>query len=92
MTECAECGCPIRDGSNDVFVKDGKEELDFCDRDCMKDYYENHPTIDMEMDGETADEHISRLESQNDIHEGRYEEEESLKDIELSALTMRDVI
>ena len=92
MTECAGCGCPIRDGSNDVFVKDGKEELDFCDRECMKDYYEKHPTIDMEMDGETADEHISRLESQNDIHEGRYEEEESLKDIELSALTRRDVI
>jgi ribosomal protein L24E len=50
MTECAGCGCPIRDGSNDVFVKDGKEELDFCDRECMKDYYEKHPTIDMEMD------------------------------------------
>jgi hypothetical protein len=93
MTKCNACGSTIDIGCRAVFVHDGKEDLIFCDNnECMRDYYRRNPTIDMEMDGETADEHISRLESQNDIYEGRYEEEESLEDIEKSALTVRDLI
>ena len=92
MTECAECGSTIDIGCRAVFVHDGKEELIFCDNECMRDYYRRNPTIDMEMDGETAGMHISRLNSQHDIHFGLYEEDESLKDIEKSALTMRDLI
>lgn len=93
MTECNACGSTIDIGCRAVFVHDGKEDLIFCDNnECMRDYYRRNPTIDMEMDGETAGMHMSRLNRQHDIHFGLYDEEESLKDIELSALTVRDLI